>query len=346
MIVRTAREQLSAGGLALLVHVVFFAALIFGVSWKTLPEAPIYADLWRALPSPPTISAPEPAPPNPPPPRVAGPEKPLPTAKPVLPRPDPAEAKRAAEIALEEKKAQAVERKRKAEAAELERQRKLDAEAAERQRKAEAAEQEKQRKAALERQRQEEALALRQQREKEARERQQAERQRKMEEELERVERERLVQEERQLQVRREQERKASETKRLAQEKLRRDMEALMEAETSDDLAEESRILTRQVAVQGRMKLVEEYKVRIQMKVKGLFNIPPGVTGKPEAVYRVELLPNGEVIRAVLVKPSGQAAYDRAVENAILKASPFPLPSEKDAAAAFRDALELKFRPD
>ena len=57
------------------------------------------------------------------------------------------------------------------------------------------------------------------------------------------------------------------------------------------------------------------------------------------------LLPNGEVRHAVLVKSSGQTAYDVEVERAILKASPLPLPNEKEAAAVFRGGLVLKFRP-
>jgi colicin import membrane protein len=73
--------------------------------------------------------------------------------------------------------------------------------------------------------------------------------------------------------------------------------------------------------------------------------LPHRLTGNPEAVFQVTLLPNGEVVRVTLVKSSGQPAYDSEVERAILKASPLPLPPEKDAAAVFRDGLTLKFRP-
>lgn len=296
-----ARDQVSAGGLALLVHLFFFAALVFGVSWKTLPEVPVYADLWRALPAPPEPALPEPTPllePSPKsmePPKAAVPEK----------RIDP-------DIALKEKKAKEAERKR------------LD-----------HAEEEKKK--------QEEQKKLRQAEEKKAKEQ---ERRRKLEEEMQREERERLVQEEKQLQIRREQERKAAEAKRKAQELARKEMEAMMADEMADDLAAEARGIRQQANVAARLKLVEDYKGRIQIKIKSLLINPPGLRDKPEVVYRVDLLPNGEVVRATLVKPSGQPAYDRAVESAILKASPLPLPPDRDAAAAFRDGLELKFRPD
>lgn len=307
------REQFSAGGLAVLVHVLFLAVMVFGVSWKTLPEAPVQADLWRTLPARPVRSAPppvEPPPPEPDPVKPAPePAKPVePPPKPVEPKPEPATQKADPDIAL--KAAKEAERKARVEE---------------------------------EKKRQDE---LKKQRAEEEEKRREVERQRKLEEEMEREEKDRLAQEEKQLKQRREQERKAAEAKRLAQEKARKEMEALMSSELADDLAAETRGLRQQAAASARMKLVDEYKARIQAKIKGYVNNPSNLRGKPEAVFRVELLPNGEVLRATLVKSSGQTAYDRAVENAILKASPLPLPPDRDAAAAFRDGLEFKFRPD
>jgi colicin import membrane protein len=307
-----ARDQFSAGGLALLVHLFFFGALVFGVSWKTLPHVPVYADLWRALPDqpePPPLAPPEPAPPPPRPEPVKPlPPKPVPVPKPA-PKPVP-EPKIKADIALKEKKA--AEQKR-----------------------LKAAEEEKQRQEDLKKQRMEEE-----------KQRQEVERRRRLEEEMAREEQERLVQEQKQLQQRKEAERKAAEAKRQAQEKARKALEEQMAAEAADELAAEANAIRQQAAVSARLKLVDEYKGRIQLKIKGLLINPQNLTGRPEAVYRVDLLPNGEVVRAVLVKTSGQPAYDRAVESAILKASPLPLPPDRDAAAAFRDGLELKFRPD
>jgi len=97
--------------------------------------------------------------------------------------------------------------------------------------------------------------------------------------------------------------------------------------------------------VSGRLKLLDDYKSRIQSKIRGLVRQPVKLKGNPEVVYRVDLLPNGEVVRATLLKSSGLATYDQEVERAIWRASPLPLPPDRDAAAAFRDGLELKFRP-
>jgi len=59
-------QHVSSGGLALVVHGLFFVALLFGLSWKTLPQIPVEADMWQSLPSlppppPPVVQEPEPA---------------------------------------------------------------------------------------------------------------------------------------------------------------------------------------------------------------------------------------------------------------------------------------------
>ena len=80
--------RLRAGVLAVLVHVVFFAFLIFGLNWKTLPPEGMAVELWSSLPPPPSpvrseVKAPPP-PPSPPPPEA----KPLPPPpKPEVPPP-------------------------------------------------------------------------------------------------------------------------------------------------------------------------------------------------------------------------------------------------------------------
>jgi colicin import membrane protein len=66
------------------------------------------------------------------------------------------------------------------------------------------------------------------------------------------------------------------------------------------------------------------------------------VTGNPEAIFDVALLPTGEVLTVRRRKSSGHAGYDAAVERAIYAASPLPKP---DQPGIFRRDLELKFRP-
>ena len=77
-------------------------------------------------------------------------------------------------------------------------------------------------------------------------------------------------------------------------------------------------------------------------KIKGNIVLPPDIQGNPEAIFDVVQLPSGEILSVKLRKSSGHAAYDNAVERAILKSSPLPRPEQGDL---FSRSLELKFRP-
>lgn len=79
MIAANRAQRLSAGMLALLVHGLFLLALMFGVSWRSLPDLPVYADLWDALPSTPEPPAIEAAPPEAPAAQVQPQPAPVPT---------------------------------------------------------------------------------------------------------------------------------------------------------------------------------------------------------------------------------------------------------------------------
>ena len=89
-----------AGLLAVLVHVIFFAFMIFGLNWKTYPTEPVMVDLWSSLPpavqpaikAAPPLPEPEPKPVQPPP--EAAPLPPRIETPPPPPKPD---------IALKEK---------------------------------------------------------------------------------------------------------------------------------------------------------------------------------------------------------------------------------------------------
>jgi colicin import membrane protein len=92
-------------------------------------------------------------------------------------------------------------------------------------------------------------------------------------------------------------------------------------------------------------KVVDEYISRIAARVRRFIVLPPDVAANIKAEFNVTLLPSGEVLSANLIKPSGNEAYDNAVERAILKAQPLPLPpSEQNLFNRFRE-LRLKFSP-
>jgi len=90
--------------------------------------------------------------------------------------------------------------------------------------------------------------------------------------------------------------------------------------------------------------MVNEYKAKIVTKVRRNIVKPPNVPDDARAEFRVTLLPGGTVLSAELKRSSGNAAYDNAVERAILKSQPLPLPADVAMFNRFR-VLLLVFKP-
>jgi len=152
---------------------------------------------------------------------------------------------------------------------------------------------------------------------------------------------------------REEAERKRQEELRAKEERERREREAAerrqLAQETRDRLQEQlDRELASAPAKQpgpprlGDPNARARWADRIRAKIRGNIVLPPELPGNPEAVFDVELLPTGEVLAAKLRKSSGVKTYDDAVERAILKSSPLPLPERGEV---FERRLELTFRP-
>lgn len=97
-----------------------------------------------------------------------------------------------------------------------------------------------------------------------------------------------------------------------------------------------------QDAATGR--LVDEYTSKISSKIRRNIVEPPDVANDARAEFMVTLLPGGRVMNARLTKSSGNVAYDNAVERAILKSDPLPLPAEAALFNRFRE-LKLGFKP-
>jgi len=97
-----------------------------------------------------------------------------------------------------------------------------------------------------------------------------------------------------------------------------------------------------QEAAVGRM--VDEHIARIVGKIRGNIVMPPDVADDARAEFSVTLLPGGAVLSARLTRSSGNAVYDSAVERAILKSQPLPLPADVALFNRFRE-LRLVFRP-
>jgi colicin import membrane protein len=91
-------------------------------------------------------------------------------------------------------------------------------------------------------------------------------------------------------------------------------------------------------------KALETWMSKIQVRVRSRITkqIADAVTGNPEALFMVTLLPTCDVLKISMLKSSGNRAYDEEVERAILRASPLPKP---DKADIFDRELRITFRP-
>ena len=125
----------------------------------------------------------------------------------------------------------------------------------------------------------------------------------------------------------------AMEQKALDQQRQERELRELLARQQAD--------AARQAAA-ARASALGEYIGRIQAKVRGNWILPQDLQGNPEAIFLVTQLPTGEVLNIKVLKSSGNPAYDAAVERAILKSSPLPLPSDRQL---FDRELKLTFRP-
>lgn len=120
----------------------------------------------------------------------------------------------------------------------------------------------------------------------------------------------------------------------------KRDDAAAKAAEAAQ--AEQARQQAAQAAAMG--KVIDEHKAKIIAKIRRNIVMPPDVPDNIKAEYDVTLLPGGTVLNARLARSSGNAAYDTAVERAILKSQPLPLPPDSALFSRFRE-LHLIFSP-
>jgi colicin import membrane protein len=127
-------------------------------------------------------------------------------------------------------------------------------------------------------------------------------------------------------------------------EKKARPVEKKVEAVPQVDeaaLREQAERAERAAAAQ---RVVDEYTAKIAAKIRSRIVMPPDVPDDARAEFAVTVLPGGSVLNPRLLKTSGNAAYDNAVERAIIKAQPLPLPPDTALFNKFRE-MRLGFRP-
>ena len=108
-------------------------------------------------------------------------------------------------------------------------------------------------------------------------------------------------------------------------------------------LARAKAVAQAQAQRSARDKAIASYVDRLRGKVRGNLVQPPNLKGNPTARFTVTQLPNGEILEVRLRKASGNPLYDDAVERAIRKSSPLPLPDDR---SLFERDLEIIYCPE
>ena len=89
----------------------------------------------------------------------------------------------------------------------------------------------------------------------------------------------------------------------------------------------------------GRM----EYIAQIKDKIERNWLRPPGTAAELKCIVRVSQIPGGEVVQAEIMESSGNIAFDRSVEEAVLRSSPLPVPKDP---SLFDRHIVITFEPE
>jgi len=147
---------------------------------------------------------------------------------------------------------------------------------------------------------------------------------------------------------RKEEEKKKTEAEKKLKELALKEQQVQLEAEqvALSKQREAAEAARQQAAAQSAsQRLMSDAIGRISSHIRRFVVMPPDIVGNPQAEFEVSLIPTGEVLNVKLSRSSGNPAYDNAVERAIRKASPLPLPPDPALVGRFRE-LKLKFRPN
>ncbi|MCY4467177.1 MAG: cell envelope integrity protein TolA, partial [Thiotrichales bacterium] len=86
-----------------------------------------------------------------------------------------------------------------------------------------------------------------------------------------------------------------------------------------------------------------EYIAQIKDKIERNWLRPPGTATGLTCVVRVSQIPGGEVVQAEIRTSSGNIAFDRSVEEAVLRSSPLPIPKDP---SLFDRHIMITFEPE
>jgi colicin import membrane protein len=89
----------------------------------------------------------------------------------------------------------------------------------------------------------------------------------------------------------------------------------------------------------------EKYRALIQEKLKQQWYIPASATDQMVARIQIRLLPTGERAGVLLVKSSGNTAFDNSALNAAESLDRYPVPEDRDTFDRYFRQFTVEFNP-
>lgn len=133
----------------------------------------------------------------------------------------------------------------------------------------------------------------------------------------------------------------------VAEQKKQRALLAKQKAEAEKKarlLIEKAKALKAQN--ERNSQAIHSATVAIQRKVNNHWIKPLSSRTGLNCTIRVELLSSGDVMVASVIKSSGDDIFDRSAENAVRKASPLPIPKNRNLFAKQFKTFIFKFKPE
>ena len=111
------------------------------------------------------------------------------------------------------------------------------------------------------------------------------------------------------------------------------------------DAAEQAKVEAQKAKAVAQQSEAEQAKLAIKQKVNRSWIRPISTTSGLKCTIRVRLLSDGTVMDAKIISSSGNEDFDRSAENAVNKASPLPVPKDKELFAREFRSFQFLFSP-
>ena len=131
-----------------------------------------------------------------------------------------------------------------------------------------------------------------------------------------------------QRQVAEQQKQREEQQRREAEQKRQQELAAQQEAQRQEQLRQQQALQAQQDAAAGEAartdsELVMAYSAVIHDLVQQNWSRPPSARNGMVVVLRITMVPTGDVLDVAIVQSSGDFAFDRAAESAVLKVRRF-----------------------